>query len=70
MHADVCWNGFQFGTGEDICGLLVYVHFTDFFCIHSMFTLFCAQNLFVFDANFNSPNNQDGLFFKISNNPC
>ena len=64
MHADVCWNGFQFGTGEDICGLLVYVHFTDFFCIHSMFTLFCAQNLFVFDANFNSPNNQDGLFLK------
>ena len=64
MHADVCWNGFQFGTGEDICGLLVYVHFTDCFCIHSMFTLFCAQNWFVFDANFNSPNNQDGLFLK------
>ena len=35
-----------------------------FFCIHFMFTLFSAQNWFVFDANFNSSNNQDGLFFK------
>ena len=29
-----------------------------------MFTLFCAQNWFVFDATFNSPNNQDWLSFK------
>ena len=29
-----------------------------------MFTLFCAQNWFVFDANFNSPNNKDGLFLE------
>ena len=42
----------------------IYIYLTDCFCIHFMFTLFCAQNWFVFDANFNSPNNQDGLFFK------
>ena len=55
MHADVCWKGFQFGAGADICGLLLYVHLTDCFCNHFMFTLV--------DVNFNSPNNQDGLFF-------
>ena len=42
----------------------IYIYLTDCFCIHFMFTLFCAQNWFVFDANFNSPNNQDGLFLK------
>ena len=26
MHADVCWYGFQFGTGADVCGLPVYVY--------------------------------------------
>ena len=37
MHADVCWNGFQFGTGEDICGLLVYISLIVFVfisCLH------------------------------------
>ena len=26
MHADVCWYGFQLGTGADVCGLPVYVY--------------------------------------------
>ena len=26
MHAEVCWYGFQSGTGADVCGLLVYVY--------------------------------------------
>ena len=42
----------------------IYIYLTDCFCIHFMFTLFCAQNWFVFDANFNSPNNKDGLFLE------
>ena len=73
MHADVCWNGFQFGTARCwhlwftsiyIYIYIVYVYLTNCFYIHFVFTLFCAHNWFVFDANFNSPNNQDGLFFK------
>ena len=35
-----------------------------FFCNYFMFTLFCAHNWFVFDANFNYPDNLDWLFFK------
>ena len=57
-------KGFQFGTGAHICGLLVYVHLTHCFCNHFMFTLVFAQNWVVFDANFNSPHNEDGVFFK------
>ena len=67
MYVQMDFNLVQLGA--DICGLLVYiyivyVYLTNCFYIHVMFTLFCAHNWFVFDANFNSPNNQDGLFFK------
>ena len=53
MYVERDFNLVQLGA--DICGLLLYVHLTDCFCNHFMFTLV--------DVNFNSPNNQDGLFF-------
>ena len=64
VNADVCWNGFRYCTGADICGLRVHAYLTNCFCNYSIFMLVCAQNWFVFDANFSSPNNHDWLFFK------
>ena len=64
MHVNACWNGFQYVSGADICGLPVYMYVKQIvFAIISYLHCF-VHKIDVFDANFNSPDNQDWLFFK------